>query len=479
MEMTKQSNNYIKEFIPYALAAFLIGFVGGLTTVLGPAFVKDMNLPYNNTTWTALALFIATAVFTPILGKLSDSLGRRRVLLAGITIFIIGNALSAISSSLIFMIVARFIVGVGSAAIAPTVISYIITEFPRDNITKGFSFYMLISSGAVIFGPSIGGIILQKWNWRALMWVCVIVSIVFLILCYFTHKKTQYTLKRLNNFDILGTLFVLLFFSFLLCVPSFGQNLGWTSVSFIVVLILSILSLIGLIIVEKRAKNPILSKKFIFRKTFILSVITLFLTQGLMQANMTNLIVFVNYTNPDNAVISGYAISIMYIGMSLGAILLGPLTERIEPKRVLTISLLLTAIGCGIMLFFKEDTSIIMLSLSLGILGLGLGGNATILMRIALFGLPANLAGSGTGIYGLFRDLTVPFGVAIFVPMFTNNITNLINTKNEITVATAAVDSIYRLSIVELCFVLVGIIIVQFLPKINKTSEGIKNEIKE
>ena len=45
---------YQKGFIPYALAALLIGLVGGFSTVLGPAFVKDMGLAYNNTTWTAL-----------------------------------------------------------------------------------------------------------------------------------------------------------------------------------------------------------------------------------------------------------------------------------------------------------------------------------------------------------------------------------------------------------------------------------------
>ena len=68
------------------------------------------------------------------------------------------------------------------------------------------------------------------------------------------------------------------------------------------------------------------------RKAFVLSVLALFLTQGLMQANMTNIIVFVNYTQPQNSVISGYAISIMYLGMSLGAVILGPMADRLEPK---------------------------------------------------------------------------------------------------------------------------------------------------
>ena len=68
------------------------------------------------------------------------------------------------------------------------------------------------------------------------------------------------------------------------------------------------------------------------KRVLLFSIITLFLTHGLMQANMTNIIVFVNYTNPNNTVISGYAISIMYLGMSLGSIILGPLTDKYEPK---------------------------------------------------------------------------------------------------------------------------------------------------
>ncbi len=464
-----QSGSYMKGFIPYAFAAFLVGIVGGLSTVLGPAFMQDMNLAYNNTTWTALSQAMSTAACAPILGKLSDVLGRRSTLFLGISVFVLGNILSAVTSSLLFMLVARFVVGIGIAAIAPTIMSYIVTEFPQKEVAKGFSIYMLISSGAVIFGPSLGGLILKAWNWRVLMWISVFISVVFLFLCFITHPKTHFSPKKINNFDGRGAVFVVIFFSLLLCVPSFGQNFGWLSSNFIVILLLAVVSLIGLILSEKRADNPILSGRFIMRKAFILSVIILFLTQGLMQANMTNVIVFVNYTQPDNTVISGYAISIMYLGMSLGSILLGPLADRLEPKRILTGSLFLTAVGCGIMLFFSDVTSVIVLAASLGILGLGLGANATIFMKIVLSNLPADTAGSGTGTYGLFRDLAAPFGVAVFVPMFTNQITRLMaSAPSDVTAAAAALSSIHMLAIIELCCITAGIIIVQYLPMIRK-----------
>ena len=462
-----QETSYLKGFIPYAFAAFLIGFVGGLTTILGPAFVQDMNLAYNNTTWTALALAMSSAVGAPIIGKLSDVFGRRSTLLIGISIFTLGNLLTAVASSLFFMLLARFVVGVGTAAITPTVMSYIVTEFPPRDIAKGFSLYMLISSGAVIFGPSLGSLILNAWGWRLLMWICVFLSVFFLSLCFLTHPKTTFLSTKTNSFDSLGAFFVVIFFSLMLCIPSFGQNFGWLSPIFLSIFCLALFSLIGLIWAEKRAQNPVLSGQFMKRKAFIFPVIILFLTQGLMQANMTNIIVFINYTQPNNTVISGYAISIMYLGMSLGSILLGPLADRFEPKRILTVSLILTAVGCGIMLLFSAMTSIIVLAASLGILGFGLGANATIFMKIVLSGLSANAAGSGTGTYGLFRDLAAPFGVAVFVPMFTNQITRLTaDSSAGMSAASVAVSSIHTLAFIELGCIFVGIIIVQLLPKI-------------
>ena len=199
------------------------------------------------------------------------------------------------------------------------------------------------------------------------------------------------------------------------------------------------------------------------RSVFLFSVLALFLTQDLMQANMTGTIVFVNYTQPDNTAISGYAISVMYVGMSAGAVLLGPLADRFDPKRILVGSFLLTGIGCGILLLFTQATSVLLLMASLGVLGFGLGGNGTIFMKVDLSGLTPQEAGAGTGTYGLFRDLAAPFGVAVFVPLFTNQITDRIAAG--MAEPAAAVASVHFLAIAEILCVSVGIIAVLFLPK--------------
>ena len=461
---------YKRGFIPYALAALLIGLVGGFSTVLGPAFVQDIGIAYNNTTWTALAQAMSTAACAPILGKVGDVIGRRKTLLLGIAVFTLGNVLSALANSLVFMLVARFVVGVGTAAMGPVILAYIATEFPQDEIAKGFSLYMLLSSASVIIGPTIGGLIVSAYGWRTMLWVCVAICAAIFAGCALTSRNQTSMRKPLQNFDIAGAVLILVFFSLLLCVPSFGQNLGWTSAPFVIVLVLASASLIGLVFAERKSHHPILSGSFIKRSAFVLSVIALFLTQGLMQANMTNTIVFVNYTQPNNTAISGYAISVMYVGMSLGAVILGPLADKFEPKRILIGSFLLTGIGCGILLLFKEVTSVFLLMASLGVLGFGLGGNGTIFMKVVLSGLTPQAAGAGTGTYGLFRDLAAPFGVAVFVPLFTNQITGRIAAGTA--APTAAVASIHFLAIAEILCVALGIAAVAFLPKRNVIKES-------
>ena len=461
----EENRSYVKGFIPYALAAFLISVVGGFSAVLGPAFVQDMGIAYNNTTWTALAQAMSTAACAPILGKLGDVLGRRITLLAGIIVYALGNAIAALAPSLTVMLIARFIVGVGSAAVAPVVLSYIVTDFPPHAVAKGFSVYMLISSVAVVFGPALSGLIIRAYGWRAMVWVCVAICVAIFIPCLLLKDKHAPSRKSLDHFDGPGALFVLVFFSLLLCIPSFGQNFGWGSSAFLGVLIAALIALVGLIAAERRAVNPILPGSFMRRRVFILSVLALTLTQGLMQANMTNTIVFVNYTQPENSVISAYAISVMYLGMSLGAVLLGPLADRMEPRTVLTGSLLMTGISCALLLLFTADASVLLLMAALGLLGFGLGGNGTIFMKVALSGLPGDRAGAATGTYGLFRDLAAPFGVAVLVPLFTNRITGY--TAQGIAEAEAAVRAVRMLGVIEVICVAAGILVVLMLPRVH------------
>ena len=85
-------------------------------------------------------------------------------------------------------------------------------------------------------------------------------------------------------------------------------------------------------------------------------------------------------------------------------------------------ALVLAAIGTAMQFMYTESTGFIVFALSLGILGVGLGGNGSIFMKVALSGLTPAEAGAGSGTYGVFRDVATPLGVAVFVPMFTSGV---------------------------------------------------------
>ena len=116
--------------------------------------------------------------------------------------------------------------------------------------------YMLISSASVIFGPTLGGLIISAYGWRAMLWTCVAICAVTFIVCVLTAGKQDSQRRPLKNFDGIGAVLVLIFFSLMLCVPSFGQNFGWTSPAFLGVLIAAVISLFGLTAAERKAVHP-------------------------------------------------------------------------------------------------------------------------------------------------------------------------------------------------------------------------------
>lgn len=483
--MEKRENaTYMKGFIPFIIAAAVLSLCGGFTAAVPANVVTDWGLNSSATTWITLAYSLGAAAMAPIMGKLGDVLGRRPTILLSIAIYGGGQFLIAVcpDGGFIPILLFRFLVGLGAAGIAPVVMAYIMTEFPQAKLGKGFAIYMFTSCGMVIFGPTIGGIIMTVTGWRPVMWICVACCVIALILCFTMIDKNEGSKNTLSGFDFTGAIFVLIFFSMVLSIPTFGQNSGWTSAPTLLCVFLGIISLIILLIVEKRAKNPILNGKFMARKRFILPVIVLFLSQGLLQSCMTNIIMFSIYTTGDRT-LSGIATSVMYIGMALGTIVIGPIADKKEPRIVAGVTLIFVTIGAALQMLFSANTGLALMCLSLFLVGLGLGGNGTIFMKVVLSGLDRATAGSGSGTYNVFRDMSAPFGVAIFVPLFSTGIAS--NTADLIAkgaaeasaTVQACVNALHTTALVQVIAVIIGIIICFMLPKIYEKNNKSASDI--
>ena len=207
--------DYKRGFIPYAVAAAVLSLCGGLTAAVPSNIVAAWGMEEAMVTWFAMAYSLGAAAFAPVMGKLADILGRRMVLLCGLALFAAGPVLAALCPDGAFLAVLlfRFFSGVGASTIAPAVLSYIMTSFPKEKLGAGFTFYMLLSCSMVIFGPALGGILLSRAGWRSVLYLCAVLAGVAWVCCLLFAKKNASEKRENTRFDLSGAALVVLFFS--------------------------------------------------------------------------------------------------------------------------------------------------------------------------------------------------------------------------------------------------------------------------
>ena len=172
----------------------------------------------------------------------------------------------------------------------------------------------------------------------------------------------------------------------------------------------------------------------------------------------------------DKASVASVAMSIEYLGMAIGTIVLGPMSDKKEPKVVAAVALVFVAIGSAIMLLINESAGVLLMGGALFFVGLGLGGNVTIFMKVALFGVAPTESSSASGTFNVFKDMCAPFGVAIFVPMF---VTNMVAKADAgMAVPAAATSALHSVALVQLICVVVGIVICFMLPTVRAKAEA-------
>jgi MFS transporter, DHA1 family, multidrug resistance protein len=181
---------------------FRAGVVLGLLSVIGP-FAIDMYLPTlpaiskSLTADTAsvqlsiMSFMLATAVFTLVYGPISDMVGRKPPLYAGIALYVIGALGCAVSQNIEWLVACRFLQGVGACA------SFSLPRaIVRDNYTGApaaqlFSLLMLVFSISPILAPSVGSLVVQFGDWRKIFWVMSAAGVLSLGLTAFALKETR------------------------------------------------------------------------------------------------------------------------------------------------------------------------------------------------------------------------------------------------------------------------------------------------
>ena len=222
---------------------------GSIVGVALPAMTSGLGMNYVSVIWVPSAYLATLAVTLLIIGRLSDTHGRRRLLLAGLTIFVFGSALCSVAQSGGELIAFRVFQGVGTACMAATATAIVTDVFPAKERGKalGINIMSVYVGGAI--GPSLGGFLTYAFGWRSVFWVNVPIGIVVLALAIWRLRESA-PRKTSEPFDVQGTLTFAVGLVSLLIAMTVGETVGWTSPLIIGLLVIAAASFILLVFVE-------------------------------------------------------------------------------------------------------------------------------------------------------------------------------------------------------------------------------------
>jgi EmrB/QacA subfamily drug resistance transporter len=423
--MVKESN--LKWWV---LATVIIGtFLGRLDqTIVNlalPKIIQDFSIGVSTAGWIATAYIIANAVFVAVWGKLGDMTGRKRIYLLGFTIFIIGSILAGLSWNFSSLIVFRVVQAIASSADYPTAMAIIAVTFAKGrDRAQALGIWSASFAAAIVFGPLIGGPLIDWFGWRSVFLVNIPIGIIgiFMALAFIKESKSD---RRVFEFDWSGAVYLGIMLSALVLVLDKATDWGWWgNYSIIAYLIIITFSLL-FYFTEKKHKEPIVDFKFFKNPAFVGTLVNNFIVFMGMSGGVFLIPVFVQTFMGYSATQTGYLFIPMAFFMLLSAQIGGRLVGRVKSSHVIFASTLVAFIGMLLFGFFIDARSTALdIIIPLSIFAMGMGFAMAQRTNIIASSVPEHEIGIASSVLALVRNISGAFGIAIFATILNSSIEN-------------------------------------------------------
>ncbi|HEV2339884.1 MAG TPA: DHA2 family efflux MFS transporter permease subunit [Patescibacteria group bacterium] len=406
------------------LASFLGRLDGTIVNLAIPKIIQDFGVSVSEGSWISTAYIIANAIFVPVFGKLGDLIGRKPLYIFGIVGFTITSMLAGLSfnlSSMIFFRVLQAITVSIDYPLALSILAYTFTD--KEQRAQAMGMWSGIFAGAAVFGPLLGGPLVDNFGWRSVFYVNVPLGIIgtFLAVRYITEPVKQ--IKGIKNFDVWGSILLGISLGTMVLVLDQGQTWGWADSKSITSYVISLVSLVLFILVEKAQKEPVVDLKFFKNPTFSAAIITSFISFGGMLGSIFLIPVFAQNLLGYSVTKSGYLFIPMAIAILISAQLGARLSVKIPPRFLVATGMFWAA---GMFLLFAGidiKWTFFDISWRLFFLALGLGLGLAPLTQAVTSTVPIQEVGVASSLLALARNVSGAFGVALFATLLSNNVT--------------------------------------------------------
>ncbi len=381
-----------------------------------PAISQHFQIPTHLSGLIILSFYIASTALYPIAGKVSDQIGRKRVLLFGMTIFAISEVAAAISPNFSLFLVARVFQGFAVACILPVAIAYIGIIFPPEKRGFASGIFTAVQGLASTTGAVIAGFLVKMYGWPIIYWISAALAIIGFFIVKFFVPESKGTGKVKLNF--VGALLILICTGCLLSVSTLVSAFGVGSAYTLGALAAGVGTAILLWFTENRNAQPILELSLLRKRLFAQIILINLIIQAAYQAFIYAMNFFIS-TRPNGDVSeSGMFYMFIYAASICGSLLFGKLIDKFNNKKLLIFVLSLPILTLVLFSFITVSTSFSNISLLAMLFGFGLGSATPIFIKNALSEMPEEKYGSGSGLFSFIRDFGAPLGSVTGIVLF-------------------------------------------------------------
>ena len=411
-------------------AQFMVVLDVAIVNVALASIQQDLDLVASDLQWVVITYGLTLGGFLLLGGRAADLLGRRRVLLTGMTLFTVASLAAGLSRSLAPLVAARAVQGFGAALTAPAALSILASTFPQGpERNKALGIFGAVGGSAASVGVILSGALTSGpgWQWIFLLNVPIGVAMVSLILRFIPAGQAEARSQGKRQADILGALTVT--GGLMAIVYAINKSdKGWTSDTTVGFLVLGAALLAAFVLVEARSSAPLLPLAMLRRPTLMTANLVAALLYGSFFATIYEASLYMQKTLQYSALRTGVA----YLAIAGTAfVVAGGVAAKVVDRWGASTALVLGQASCagGLLLLSRVPVAAAYwpdLFPGFLALGVGIGFSAMAAQVVAFIGIEERVAGLAGGMVETAREIGGALGTAVVATVVLSRSTSLL-----------------------------------------------------